>query len=316
MQRLKDLMPGLGITASVVFMSYMAGALHPGFDPLVVSLVFGMLVANIIGDRGPLKEGVDLCVTFILPLGIALYGFGLDVRALGTVAVIKVFVVMAIMFAVTYVVSRGFGLARTDSVLLGAGLSTCGPAAIVVLSPLLGSRRDDISISVISVFVVGVTGMLVYRFTAGIMFNGSAVFGFLPVTTLPMLGMVEVAMLGAPMAGDALIPGMYLRMGMLGVFAVAVAGVSGTVKKQWGRLWFAALFVVLAVLASLGFRDMVPAGVVSEVSRAILVSGLAAVGLSVEFDAITRRGALPLMAVSLSWGIVVLAVYLMLSIRG
>jgi uncharacterized integral membrane protein (TIGR00698 family) len=315
MQRLKDLMPGMGITASVVFMSYMAGSLHPGFNPLVVSLVFGMLAANIIGDREPLKDGTGFCMSVFLPLGIALHGFGLDVRAAGAIPVLKVVAVVAVMFAVTYFVSRGFGVGKADSVLLSTGLSTCGPAAVAVISPMIGARRDDTSISVISIFAVGLAGMLVYRFTSSILFGGAGAFGPLPVMTLPMLGMAEVAMLDAPQDVNTLLPGMYLRMGTLGVFAAVVIGIYGTGRKRWGKLWFAAVFIVLSVAASMGLGDRIPAGLASETSRAVLVAGLAAVGLSVEFDAITRKGSFSLLAAFLSWIIVVLAVYLAANIR-
>jgi uncharacterized integral membrane protein (TIGR00698 family) len=318
MERFRELLPGLGITLSVVFISFLAFSLHEGFDPLVVSLIFGILVVNILGDHGPLAEGVDACMKYLLPLGIALYGTQVDFQAGSAGGLLRASLVAACAFVVAYFVARGFGLGRTSSVLLGTGLSTCGVAGIAVTAPLLAARREETAVTIISVMAVGLTGMLLYKFVPGLFGLEEVQYAFLTGTTLPMLGQTRVVALNGP-GGAGALNFMYFRMGALAIVAVTALVSARAKGRQAGVPWFMAGFVGLAVLMNLGgvgawlssFR-----GGMELVARAVLSGGLAAVGLSLEFETITSRGSLPLFAGYLSWGITVLAVYLLLSIWG
>ncbi len=311
MGRFTDLMPGFGVALSIVMLSFLAAALHPGFDPLALTLILGMLASNILGDREPFVPGIDFLLRTVLPLGLAFYGFQLDVSALSVKSLAAGLGVAALMFFVTYFVGRGFGMRRANAVVTGIGLSSCGPAAIALLSPGYGADRDDSSISIISVLTVGLTGMLIFRFLPDLFGLENPLLSFLTGTSLPMLGMVQVTLSGH---GGADVY-MYLRMAVLAVFfAVALIPRSGGTGVKWKSLWFLGVFLVLAATASLTGLDG-PLGTPMAIAGKVLLSiGLAAVGMTVEFDAITRRGSTTLLASFLSWSIVVLAIYLAASL--
>jgi uncharacterized integral membrane protein (TIGR00698 family) len=316
MERFRELLPGVGITLSIVFISFLAYSLHAGFDPLVVSLIFGILAVNILGDRGPLAAGVDVCLKYLLPVGILLYGTQVQFKAADSSLLMKTIGLTVVSFVVAFFVSRGFGLGRVNSVLIGTGLSVCGVAGVALIAPLLKARRDETAVSVISVMTVGLTGMLLYKFAPGLFGLKQANYAFLTGTTLPMLGQVHViAMTGT--AGAAALKFMYFRMGLLAVVAGAAVVHARMSGRMAGVPWFMVGFLALAVLVNLvhwGGWETTLRGWTGIVAQGILAGGLAAVGLSLEFDAITSRGSLPLFAAYLSWGIMVLTVYLLMSL--
>lgn len=317
MERFREVMPGLGITLSIVFISFLAFSLHEGFDPLVVSLIFGILVVNILGDQGPLAAGVDACVKYLLPLGILLYGSQVEFHPGDGDMLAKSMAVTVFSFAAVYFVSRGFGFGKRGALLIGTGLSVGGVAGVAVAAPLLMAKRDETAISVISVMTVGLTGMLLFKFAPGMFGLEDAQYSFLAGMTLPMLGQVSVVSLAGP-AGPQALSFMYYRLGLLAVIAGGVSVHARMKGRPVGMPWFMLGFLGLAVLVNLvqwsgieSFRSWTGLA-----AKSILSCGLAAVGLSLEFEAITSRGAFPLFASYLSWGIIVLAVYLFLSLAG
>jgi uncharacterized integral membrane protein (TIGR00698 family) len=312
---LKDAIPGFVITLTIAVIAFLASLLHPTFDALVISIIFGMLVSNLIEDREMLKRGRDLALRVFIPVGISLYGAQIvfadtDVRLLPVV-----FTVFLFIFCLTYLISRGFGLGKKLSILLGTGLSVCGAAAIAVVAPILHSKDEDTSISIISVMTIGLTGMLVYRFMPDVIGFSPWKFAFLTGMTLPMFGQVKVA--SATMGQESLLWATNIKLIRVS-FLVLVAGLAIVISRKEKRKlhvpWFMAVFFAMALAVNVSelfasFREFF-----EPLSKFSLAAALSAIGLSLDFDSITEGGTSPLYAACLSWGIFVLTIYLVLSV--
>jgi uncharacterized integral membrane protein (TIGR00698 family) len=315
MDTLKNITPGAGITITIAIMSFLVASLHPSFDALIISIIFGMLVSNLIGEREVYEKGVDACVKIFLPVGIALYGMQLKFAATEPKAVAVVVLVIAATFLITYLISRGFGLGRELSLLLGAGLSICGASAIIVISPLIGARKEDTSISLLSVMTLGLSGMLLYSFVPDMVGLGMRKFAFLTGATLPMLGQVKVAAsyFGRESLGIAMNLKL-LRISSLLVFSFLAIIIAGKKTKRFYIPWFMVVFFALAAAVNLSGKAASMREAVEPVSRFFLTVALSAMGLSIDFDSILEHGTRPLFSVVLSWSIVVLALYILLGV--
>jgi len=312
---IREAAPGLGITFTIAVISYLASSMHPSFDALVISIIFGMLVANMFDDREIIQKGIDLALKVFLPLGIALYGFQLKFAAVETRLLPGILVVFVLMFSISYFIARGFGLERPLSLLLGTGLSVCGASAIVVIAPIMGARKQETSISVLSVITVGLTGMLIYHFLPGMRGMEMEKFAFLTGTTLPMLGQVKVA--SSVMGKESLAIALsykLIRISALAVVAVLALAFSGARERRVHVPWFMAVFFALAVAVNISEPVASLSEAMEPLSKVFLSTALAAVGLSIDFDSITEKGARPLIAAFLAWGIIVMVVYLALSV--
>lgn len=311
----KDTMPGAGVTLAVAAIAMLASFAHPSFDPLVLSIVFGLLVSNLLGDREYFEKGVEFALRLALPLGIGLYGIqlnftGLDVRMWPAVGII-----FALTYGITYLVSKGFGLGRMLSLLLCTGLSVCGASAIAVVAPLLGSKKEETTISIIAVVCVGLTGMIIYRLSPDFLGISAEPMSFLIGMTLPMLGQVKIAAqeLG-PDAGAMATNFKLMRVSALLVVAAVIVLTSRKEKKGFPVPWFMIVFFALAALANFGGQwAMELKKAIAPVAAFLLTVALSAIGMSMDFDSITSKGASPLFAAFIAWGIVALAVYLGIS---
>jgi uncharacterized integral membrane protein (TIGR00698 family) len=311
------LLPGLALTLGVAAIAHLSSTLHHAFDPLVISLIFGMLVANVIEDKAPWTPGVEAALRLALPLGIILYGAQITVQALPWWVWGATGATFAFTFGVAYFIARGFGLERHVSLLLGTGLSVCGASAIAVIAPVIGARKQETSISIIAVVTVGLTGMLILRFLPGVLGLSPVKLSFLAGAVLPMLGQVKVAASAmGPGAVEAAVSVKLIRVAALALVAslLLVFGPKGreTEGFPWYLLLFFAFAIVTNVLPAAGALRA-PLGVLSTFFLAVALS---AIGLSLEFDAITEYGTAPLFSAGLAWGIVILGLYIILSIVG
>jgi uncharacterized membrane protein YadS len=105
-----------------------------------------------------------------------------------------------------------------------------------------------------------------------------------------------------------------LRISALLPVAVLAMAIRGRFAGKVYLPWFMVVFLVLTVATNLSETAASLRGMTELVSSFSLSAALSAIGLSLEFDAITERGMSPLFASFLSWGIVVLTIYLLFSV--
>lgn len=311
----KTIVPGLAVTAIIAVISYLTSSLHPSFDLLVISIIFGMLISSMLGEKEIFEPGTEVALKIFLPIGIGLYGAqlkfgGPEVRFLPSMAVL-----IAMAFFITYHVSRALGLDKPLSLLLGSGISVCGASAIVIVAPLINAKKEDTSISLISIITVGLTGMLTFKFLPQLVGMSANKFAFLSGGTLPMVGQVKVASQSlGPEAAALAMSLKVLRIAFLMFLVTGMLIFAGKQKKRFTVPWFIAVFFALAVVANASPQAAAWLKKLEPVSRFSLSMALAAIGLSIDIDSITEKGSRPLLASFLSWGMIVLMLFLALNV--
>lgn len=294
---------GAALSLLIATVSFLLSKVHPSFDPLTVSIIFGMLLSNVLANRERLQKGIDIMLRFFLPVGIALYGtqltFGNNVAYKTWLYVIAVFV---LSFAITFFISRLFGLPEKLAALLSSGFAICGASAIVIISPLIGAKREDTSISIISIMVMGLLSVVFYPVLWADMGLTAREFAFFSGATIPMLGQVKITArsAGADVLSLALTVKL-MRISMLLFLAVGMLIFMGRGGRRFYIPWFMVAFVSLALLTNFAAPAASLPQICEPVSKFFLSSALAAIGLSVDFDSITEKGPRPLITVLLSW---------------
>ncbi|GBD98713.1 hypothetical protein BMS3Abin07_00739 [bacterium BMS3Abin07] len=303
---------GVLFSLLIAVISFVLSTLHPAFDALVISIILGMIIANLFNDRQFLDKGIKMSLKIFLPIGIALYGAQLSVSHISPYYWPAVMIVFLSMFFLIYFVSGTVGVDRRLGVLLATGFSVCGASAIAIVSPLIGAKNEETSLSVIVVMMFGLIGMVLYPIFGDLLSLSNDAFAFITGTTLPMLGQVKVTAAGYSNESYRLAVNFkLLRMSML-IFIVTVAILLSPAKgRRFYVPWFVIVFIVLAVLVNLFHfqRFSEYAGYISKFS---LSTALAAIGLSVDFDYIAEGGFRPLFIIGVSWVIVVSVIYLVL----
>lgn len=326
---------GAILSILIAVIAFTLSRLDPAFDSLVVSIVLGMLLSNVLARREALQKGIGIMLRFSLPAGIALYGtqltLGADVSYKTLLSVIAVFV---FSFAITFFIARLFRLSGKLSILLASGLAVCGASAIAVISPLVGAKKEETSISLIVIMVVGLLSIISYPLIwdwAGLTVRESA---FLSGTTIPMLGQVKIT--ARTFGAEALALAvkfklvrifmlLFLAIGLL-MFSRRWNSSGDTQNAQGGECirkagffnkipglhvpWFMFAFMIFALLVNSVDAAASIAYIFTPVSSFLLSAALASVGLSVDFDSITSEGARPLLVAVSSWAVVTLLIYM------
>jgi uncharacterized integral membrane protein (TIGR00698 family) len=139
-----------------------------GISALTLAIALGMLVGNTIYPRLALAAagGIAFSKQTLLRAGIILYGLRLtfqDIANVGITGVLIDLLVLSSTFAVAWWAgTRVFGLDRKTALLIGAGSSICGAAAVMAAEPVVHGRAEQVTVAVSTVVVFGTLAIFLY----------------------------------------------------------------------------------------------------------------------------------------------------------
>lgn len=313
--KIKDYIPGLFAAFSISSVSLYFSTLHASFDPLVIAIIIGMFLGNLIVRKDFFEKGVEGAIRIFLPAGIALYGTQLIVLEMSMGIIFGILAVFLVMFGSVFMISRALNLQNKIVILLASGLAVCGTAAIMIISPLIKARRSDTSIAVISVMMLGLTGMVLYPLLYDYLALSMDEFAFLSGTTLPMLGQVKVA--AGSVCEECLSAAMKIKLIRISFLFFLVTVTIFLSKKEEKKIqipWFIILFILFAVVVNVHDAFHPYLGQLKKASSFFLSTALAAIGFTVDFDSIIENGMAPLAAGFLAWSVVVIIIYIFISL--
>jgi uncharacterized integral membrane protein (TIGR00698 family) len=171
-QRLTDFLPGILLTGAIAILAaeLAKGAWMQahGISALTLAIVGGMIAGNTVYPRisAYSARGVAFSKQMLLRLGIILYGLRLTFQDIGQVGMVGV-MIDAIVLSSTFALScwagtRFFGLNRRTAMLIGAGSSICGAAAVMATEPVVRGRAVEVSVAVSTVVAFGTLAIFIY----------------------------------------------------------------------------------------------------------------------------------------------------------
>lgn len=304
------------LALAAVALAGQAGLQALGISALTMAILLGMLVGNTVYPwlqaRG--GAGVDWTKHHLLRLGVILYGLRLtfqDIGQVGAAALVIDALVLCSTFGLAWWAGRRlFGLDRETVLLVGAGASICGAAAVMATQPVVRGRTDQTSVAVATVVLFGTLSMFLYP----MLFQLDARHALLAMTphaygiyvgsTIHEVAQVVVAgQAVAEQAADTAVITKMVRVIMLAPFLIGLSAwlsrqaSSRTPQAARGRItvpWFALGFVAVVGLNSLGILPpaMVKAGIAFD--NLVLAMAMAALGMTTTVTAIRRAGAKPM----------------------
>jgi uncharacterized integral membrane protein (TIGR00698 family) len=135
----------------------------PIADPLLVSMVLGIISASILGEHdNKLKGGFTLAPAIFIPVGIIFYGaHNLNFVKIAELEKNMIFLLIGVMivyFTVILFLGRILGQRKQITYLTATGSAICGASAIAVTSPAVDAEPDDVSVSLLSVALAALVG--------------------------------------------------------------------------------------------------------------------------------------------------------------
>lgn len=306
---LNPYLPGAALALSIAAFSMALEAYNPSFDAQVLSLVIGMFAGNRLVRRETFRPGVETTLSGLLPAGLTLYSTQLVVTGMRGSFIAYVLLVCGALFGLTLLLARAFNIDRKTALLLASGLSICGAPAVAVISPMLGVRREETSVSVVSLLMLGLIGMIFYPLIHNLFSLSNGEFNFLAGATIPMLGQVKVAAASVcPECLDEAVRVNLLRLSFF-LFPMTAVYFLSDRKQSQPVPWFMVIFMggVLGANTTGVFRPFL--GQLQALSGFCLAAALAAIGYCIDFDEVIDKGIAPLGVLCLAWGVVLLLMY-------
>ena len=166
--------PGILFATVVALVAIEMSSRYPalgqnGLSILTLAILIGITIGNmpiykfLISYCG---SGINFSKQKVLRLGIILYGFRLTFQDISQVGVGGI-VIDAIILISTFVLAvylgvRYFKLDRDTAVLIGAGSSICGAAAILATEPILKASNERVAVAISTIVIFGTISIFLY----------------------------------------------------------------------------------------------------------------------------------------------------------
>ena len=287
-----------------------------GLSALTLAIIIGMVLGNT--PAAPLLRhvaaGVDFARTRLLRLGIILYGFRITLAQLYQVGWSGL-LLDALMLGSTFLFAQWLGqrvlrMDRETSLLIGAGASICGAAAVMGAEPVVRAPAHKVSVAVATVVVFGTIAMFLYPFLQGWLGLDDRAYGLYVGSTVHEVAQVVVAgnAAGEQAAATAVIEKM-LRVMMLAPFLLLLGAWLARHREEGGEAaqpgrnklvipWFALWFIAVCCFNSLGWLPKEVQGALIQFDTFILAAAMGALGLRTHAGAVREAGAKPLLLAS------------------
>lgn len=319
-------LPGLALAGTLAGMAIQLCTMNwlqaNGISALTLAIILGILVGNTVFPRiaGVSAAGVSFSKQRLLRLGVILYGLRLtfqDIAHVGVPGLVIDATVLFSTFALAWLIgTRVFGLDRKTAMLIGAGSSICGAAAVMAAEPVVRGRAEQVTVAASTVVVFGTVAIFLYpalyHFIAHhhLLTLSASTYGIYAGSTIHEVAQVVAAgrAISEEAANTAVIAKM-VRVMMLAPFLIALSAylsmaehtpkgaTHGEATDMHDRIhipWFALGFVAVAGLNSLALLPKPVVDTMLGIDTVMLAMAMSALGLTTHFSAIRQAGIKPL----------------------
>lgn len=335
-EQLGRLMVGLlltgGIAAAAQWLSGLPWMQEHGVAALTLAIVLGMALGNTLYPRWTRHAGagVELSKTKLLRAGIVLYGLRLtfdDVAGIGLTGVLLDACMLLSTFWLAWIVgTRLLHLDRQTVLLIGAGSSICGAAAVMAAEPVVRGRAEQVGVAVATVVVFGTLAMFawpaLYHFgldQGWLQMSEHQAGVFIGATVHEVAQVVAAGRAIGTEAADTAVIAKMVRVMMLAPFLLGLAmllvrhPLGHPAGKPAGRRiavpWFAFGFVLMTACNSLLPLPDALVRVLIELDTMLLAMAMAALGLGTHVSAVLRAGLRPMLLAALLFAWLLLGGY-------
>ncbi len=335
-------LPGLTLAVGLAGLPWLAGAALSAagitvVEALVLALVAGMVIRLRWRPPAPFEPGLAFASKGLLELAIVLLGASLsftDLGGAGLKLIGFVLLTVGLVLGLGIVLGERLGLGRRLSALVAVGNAICGNSAIAAIAPVLRATRQEIASAIALTAALSVGVVLLLPLMAPVFGLTDAEYGVLAGLTVYAVPQVVAASFAVSTeSGDIGSLVKLLRVLMIGP---VVAGAAWLVARSAMsraseaagedqpavrfRLanavpWFVIGFLILAVLRTVGLIPESVGNSVREVSRAMTIVAMAALGLTVDLSSVRRSGravatlVLLLTGLSVTLGLILVTVF-------
>ena len=303
--QIKSYAPGFALALVIALLAKGIETLLP-FDVIgasVIAMFIGMLIN---GYRKPGKTtapGVKFTAKKILKFAIILLGASLNVTTIlnvGRMSLTVMLFTLLTCFGGGYFIGRALGLDWKLSNLISAGTGICGGSAIAAVAPVIDAKDSDIAYALSATFLFDMAMIVLFPIMGRAMGLSDMAYGLWAGTAVNDTSSVVAAGFATMVKLTrtlAIIPTVVVfSFVSMHLKKKEAAASGGAVQIKWKSVfpWFILGFLAMAVLSSVGVIPAAAAAALKKVSKFLMVTALAAVGLNTSFAEMKKSGAAPM----------------------
>jgi len=285
---------GIGIAASYLSTYIPIGA-------VALAIILGIVIGNFVKPSKIFNKGITFSEKHILSFAIALMGINLNfliLKNLGFKSILVIIVAMVLTISSSLLLAKIFKFDKKFALLIGIGNGICGSSAIAATEQIIGSRKEDVGLSVAIVNFLGTIGIFLLPFIATIILKFSDInAGLLIGNTLQAVGQVVAS--GFSISNDSGQTATIVKMTRIllltpVIFILIFAFSKKNTAIGKSRKISIPLFVIGFILFSLvpTFKllpnEFIKA--ISKLSHYALIIAMAGIGLKITFGSIMKNG--------------------------
>lgn len=304
---------GIAICFAVASLSVLLEHLIPGdlLGASIIALFMGTIINSFFHPKW-IKPALKFTSKKILKAAIILLGASLSINTIMSVGKMTFFVMIftfAMCFGGGFFIRKFFGLNWKLSNLISAGTGICGGSAVAAIAPVIDADDKDIAFAMSSTFLFDMIMVALYPIMGRLLGMSDIAYGIWSGTSVnDTASVVAAGYAFSEAAGDfatmvkltrtiAIIPTV-LVFAFIGIHIKkkALQTETGNPKVNIMKIipWFIGGFLVLSVLNSLGCIPVELSSILKSASKFLMVSALAAIGLSTSITDFKKAGLAPM----------------------
>ncbi len=305
---------GIAICMAVAFLSVMLEQLIPGelLGSSIIALFMGTIINSFFHPTW-IKPALKFTSKRILKVAIILLGASLSFGTILSVGKMTFFVMLftfAMCFGGGYFIRKIFGLNWKLSNLISAGTGICGGSAVATIAPVIDAEDKDIAFALSSTFLFDMVMVALYPIMGKALGMSDIAYGIWAGTSVnDTASVVASGYAFSEAAGDfatmvkltrtiAIIPTV-LVFAYIGarMKQKELKTVGGNNKVNILKVvpWFIGGFLALAIANSAGLIGAEISTVMKSVSKFLMVTALAAIGLGTSITDFKKAGLSPML---------------------
>lgn len=304
---------GIAICFAVAGLSIMLEKLIPGeiLGASIIALFMGTIINSFFHPKW-IQPALKFTSKKILKIAIVLLGASLSINTIMSVGKMTFFVMIftfAMCFGGGYFIRKIFGLNWKLSNLISAGTGICGGSAVAAIAPVIDADDKDVAFAMSSTFLFDMVMVALYPIMGKALKMTDIAYGIWAGTSVnDTASVVASGYAFSEMAGDFATMVKLTRTIAIIPTVLVFAFISTRIKQKEMKVanngknvnlvkiipWFIGGFLLLAILNSIGLIPATLSSVIKGISKFLMVTALAAIGLSTSITDFKKAGLRPM----------------------
>lgn len=304
---------GVAICVAVAAVAVALERLIPGeiLGSSIIALFMGTIINSFFHPTW-IKPALKFTSKRILKLAIIFLGASLSVGTIMSVGKMTFFVMIftfLMCFGGGYFVRKIFKLNWKLSNLISAGTGICGGSAVAAIAPVIDADDKDIAFALSSTFLFDMVMVAVYPIMGRLLGMTDIAYGIWAGTSVnDTASVVASGYAFSELAGDFAMMVKLTRTIAIIPTVLVFAYIGTRIKQKELKAagdgkkvnifkiipWFIGGFLVLAVVNSIGLIPVAVSGIMKDISKFLMVTALAAIGLGTSLSDFKKAGLSPM----------------------